>query len=374
MSIGATIKKLRRERDMTQEQLAEFLGITANAVSQWECDRTAPDISQLPVLANIFRVSADVLLGIDVETKDDSIKEICDKSDDLWCNGQREQAENVCREGLVQFPDAYILMERLACYLSSSRERAAKEESITLFERIRAGTKDEQAKNYAMGKLCGLYMAVGKSEMAKQIAESMPSFIYTRQECLLMTLRGGEWAESLREQITICFKDMIVRLKNLLMLGNDTHPLFSNEERLLLWQKMINLIELFYEDGDYSFDEQFLIRAYYCRAGLYMKYEQIESALCELEKMLVHIKSYDINCNGIVGGIVTLPLDKQPTSLLVRPWKETVGHTTLCVGFTSTENAAMEYLKKLSDSKFDAIRNHPRFVAVVEELKKTAHE
>ncbi len=38
MSIGTTIKKLRRERDMTQEQLADFLGITANSVSQWECD------------------------------------------------------------------------------------------------------------------------------------------------------------------------------------------------------------------------------------------------------------------------------------------------------------------------------------------------
>ncbi len=38
MSIGTTIKKLRRERDMTQEQLAEYLGITANSVSQWECD------------------------------------------------------------------------------------------------------------------------------------------------------------------------------------------------------------------------------------------------------------------------------------------------------------------------------------------------
>lgn len=38
MSIGSTIKKLRREQNMTQEQLAEYLGITANAVSQWECE------------------------------------------------------------------------------------------------------------------------------------------------------------------------------------------------------------------------------------------------------------------------------------------------------------------------------------------------
>ena len=65
MSIGTKIKQLRRERGITQEQLAEYLGITPRAVSQWECERTSPDISQLPLLANYFDVSADYLLGID---------------------------------------------------------------------------------------------------------------------------------------------------------------------------------------------------------------------------------------------------------------------------------------------------------------------
>ena len=37
MAIGYVIKKLRRERDITQEQLADMLGITSRAVSQWEC-------------------------------------------------------------------------------------------------------------------------------------------------------------------------------------------------------------------------------------------------------------------------------------------------------------------------------------------------
>ena len=59
MTIGATIRQLRREQDITQEQLAEALGITSRAVSQWECDRTAPDISQLPALANFFEVTTD---------------------------------------------------------------------------------------------------------------------------------------------------------------------------------------------------------------------------------------------------------------------------------------------------------------------------
>ena len=44
MSIGTTIKTLRRGRDLTQEELAEELGVSAKAVSQWENYRTAPDL------------------------------------------------------------------------------------------------------------------------------------------------------------------------------------------------------------------------------------------------------------------------------------------------------------------------------------------
>ena len=44
MEIGTIIKKYRRERDMTQEQLAEYLRVSVSAVSQWESGKTAPDL------------------------------------------------------------------------------------------------------------------------------------------------------------------------------------------------------------------------------------------------------------------------------------------------------------------------------------------
>ena len=74
MSIGSTIKRLRREKGITQERLAEYLGITSRAVSQWECDRTAPDISLLPALCHVFGVSSDVLLEIDMEKSREEIE------------------------------------------------------------------------------------------------------------------------------------------------------------------------------------------------------------------------------------------------------------------------------------------------------------
>ena len=53
MTVGENIKKLRCERNITQEALAEYLGISSQAVSQWECG-PSPDIAQIPVLAYVI--------------------------------------------------------------------------------------------------------------------------------------------------------------------------------------------------------------------------------------------------------------------------------------------------------------------------------
>lgn len=62
-SIGTIIMRLRKEHGMTQEQLANALGITFQAVSKWENGMSSPDLSTLPLLADLFGVSVDALLG-----------------------------------------------------------------------------------------------------------------------------------------------------------------------------------------------------------------------------------------------------------------------------------------------------------------------
>ena len=60
---GQRIAALRKEKGMTQEALAQRLGITNQAVSKWESDQCCPDIMQLPALADIFEISMDALFG-----------------------------------------------------------------------------------------------------------------------------------------------------------------------------------------------------------------------------------------------------------------------------------------------------------------------
>ena len=65
MTIGQRIREQRRKAELTQEQLAELLSVSPQAVSRWETDAAMPDISLLLPLCNLFGVSADYLLGLE---------------------------------------------------------------------------------------------------------------------------------------------------------------------------------------------------------------------------------------------------------------------------------------------------------------------
>ena len=62
MTIGKRIALLRKEKGLTQEELATHMGVSPQAVSKWENDQTCPDISALPRLARLLGVSVDELL------------------------------------------------------------------------------------------------------------------------------------------------------------------------------------------------------------------------------------------------------------------------------------------------------------------------
>ncbi len=69
IAIRERIKVLRKSRDPTQEQIADYFGVSPQAVSRWECGTACPDISTLPQLAELFPITVDELLGADQKKK-----------------------------------------------------------------------------------------------------------------------------------------------------------------------------------------------------------------------------------------------------------------------------------------------------------------
>lgn len=79
-TIGQKIAYYRKKANLTQEELAEKCSVTPQAVSKWENDISAPDITLFPVLAKLFNVTCDELLGVEHETPKAVPEELVDLS------------------------------------------------------------------------------------------------------------------------------------------------------------------------------------------------------------------------------------------------------------------------------------------------------
>ena len=76
MDIGVVIKKYRKEAGMTQEEMANRLGVTTPAVNKWENSNSKPDIELLAPIARLFDISLDTLLSFHEYLSDTEIEEI----------------------------------------------------------------------------------------------------------------------------------------------------------------------------------------------------------------------------------------------------------------------------------------------------------
>ena len=75
-SMGEIIKRLRKERGMTQEQLAQLLNLSAQSISKWENNSSMPDVSQIVPLATVLKVKTDVLFGMESCNNDEEVERI----------------------------------------------------------------------------------------------------------------------------------------------------------------------------------------------------------------------------------------------------------------------------------------------------------
>ncbi|MBQ7932780.1 MAG: helix-turn-helix transcriptional regulator, partial [Clostridia bacterium] len=73
LPISEKIRSLRRAKNVTQEELADVLGVTFQSVSRWETGQTYPDITLVPKIAAYFGVTTDALLVTDEETREREI-------------------------------------------------------------------------------------------------------------------------------------------------------------------------------------------------------------------------------------------------------------------------------------------------------------
>ena len=112
LRIGEKIKSLRRQKSISQEVFANYLGVSFQAVSKWENGNTMPDITMIPAIASFFGVSTDELFDFNLFETEKQVEGICRES---WKYRESDpaKAEQILRDGLQRFPGNDIILNNL---------------------------------------------------------------------------------------------------------------------------------------------------------------------------------------------------------------------------------------------------------------------
>ncbi len=174
MTIGDVIKKHRKNKGMTQEEMAVFLGITTPAVNKWERGNTLPDITLLAPIARLLDITTDELLSFKDELSDKEINQyISNVQKDLEDKSFHEVFTSV-KEKIEEYPNCEELIWKAAVLLDANRTATGlpNKESydntiFRWFERCLL-SKNEQIRNQAADSLFHMYFRKENYEKANQ--------------------------------------------------------------------------------------------------------------------------------------------------------------------------------------------------------------
>ena len=168
INIGKTILKKRREKGLTQSDLAKYIGVSKASVSKWETGQSYPDITFLPQLATLFNISIDELVGYEPQMSKEDIRKLYLKlSADFTSKPFTEVLES-CRAIVKKYYSCFPLLFQIGALLvNHSTEAGSRDQTLSvlveakeLFIRVKKESEDAELVQLAlhMEALCVLLM------------------------------------------------------------------------------------------------------------------------------------------------------------------------------------------------------------------------
>ncbi len=355
MNIGSMIRKHRNGRDLTQEQLSEYLNVSVSAVSQWESGKTIPDVPMLLSLATFFDITLDELFDRSSKDKEKAIKEYCSRSGEYANRGEIRNNLSLWREAVQKYPGDFFCLSQLAYALehtvysggeSDELENNAKE-SIAICERILRDCKESNARNSAIQILVHLYSHKDFPFADEATAEKyalMADSLFACREVLLESVYFTEESKEKRRRT----KHMnILNYMDLLTMNLYYGKYDSEDEKIEACKAALTLWQTLIYDGNYQFFHCRIQKIHTALALSYAKMQKRAETVEALKNALYHAKCYD-----------TLPSEKQHyTSVLVK------AATSDASGFTKNYTCTnTEGVKRFMKNKmFDFLRDDADF-------------
>lgn len=347
-----TLRTLRREKNITQEELASFLGISAQAVSKWERGDGMPDITLLPRLSRYFDVSVDTLLGMEDVRVDELMEEYEKEAHRLANQGKTEERLALWEKAYAEYPHHPAVLHGLMYALFAEHPYDNADRIIELASELLDHPKtDSMFRAAAIQLLTYTYNNKGDTVMAKKYAEMATSLFACREKLLGHVLKGEEGCIHHQRLLLNLIDDTHLCAHGIVALGN-----YPSEKSIRVWWSMIRIFEAVFEDGDYGFFACRMGNLYESLSLDYAKQKDAENCLASIEKSADFAILYD-----------TAQASQHISPLVDRcrfdPKKSAKNYA---------ENDSALLLRSLKNKLYDFVRDDARFGAIIKRLETVA--
>lgn len=351
MTIGEKIKQLRKQNDITQDKLAEYLNISYQAVSKWENGSAMPDIALVVPLANFFGVSTDTLFDLDSRAQEEDIKRYCEEDKRLGNLGLVKETIIHWRAAVLKYPKNYFCLSRLASALFGAKytgifdEEETKrclEEAIPICDRILEDCADDDIRSGATQTLVMIYSdgLLANEEKAVETAMKAP-YIFCSREILLESAYNGDKLEHQYHNDNLVLMDLLTQNIRIMKYTTTEEQIFSKETALKLWQTLVY-------DGNFLFYHRRIASFFTDLACLYAKLQNKEKVMDNL----ILAKEQAEKVDSIPDG------EQIYTSIFVK----TAIHNEINTSKNYTCNEVGLIKKQLEKKVFDFLRNDLDFI------------
>ena len=225
MSFGSVFRKLRKEKNLTQDQIANMLMVTPQAISRWENGSAMPDISMLIPIANMFGVSTDTLLEVNAEKNNEHIADMVLHTplyiEEYGATAKKKLA--IYEEEVRKNPHSIPLKEALVVVLQSQPDTEDRDEQLKRYRRIVSLTEDilESGGGKFSTAQHQLILAtyckkLSNLQKVKEIVDNATEMIGCKEVLLPSALTGREQVEARKDLIYACASNIITTIYELL--------------------------------------------------------------------------------------------------------------------------------------------------------------
>lgn len=266
---GENLKRLRKEKELTQETLAEFFGVSFQAVSKWERGETYPDITILPVISSFFDVSIDELIGVDKVQKEQKINEYLELYDTMKLK-DLSFAFDEYKKAVKEFPGDFRILVRYMHLIQEAKIRTLSQELILasayekpsieiskIYESIQKHCTDDSiriwSKTIMVSHLLWKYDCICNEEgkygvyeeylqQAREIINTLPAMCDSRE---MMAIDRENYYETRKNTL----EELMYLLHNEIF-GYCLN--YSPKDKIIQYECLQGLLNLVYADGDFG--------------------------------------------------------------------------------------------------------------------------